>query len=137
MSAFSDYLEGELIKHLFRTGTFTKPTVLAVSLHTGDPLDNNTGANEVSGGAYARVDTPPLDANWAAPTAGDGVTSNVSAITFPAPTANWGTITHVGIYDATTAGNLLFSGALTASKIVNNGDPAFTFNAGELTITLA
>jgi hypothetical protein len=53
------------------------------------------------------------------------------------PTANWGTVTHFGIFDALTAGNLLFWAALTASKVVNSGDAAPKFLAGALTITLA
>jgi len=132
----SDYLEVELRKHLFRTGSFTKPTILAVSLHTADPTDAGTGT-EVSGGSYARVDRPPLDANWAAASATDGLTDNVADITFPAPTANWGVITHFGIWDALTTGNLLVHGALTTPKTVNSGDPAPKFLAGSLDITFA
>ena len=136
MAKMSDYLEVELRKHLFRTGSFTKPTVLALSLHTADPLDAGSGT-EVSGGSYARVDRPPLDANWSAASATDGATDNVADITFPAPTGNWGTITHFGIWDATTAGNLLIHGALTVSKVVNSGDAAPKFVAGALDITFA
>ena len=138
MSAMSDYLELNLIKHLFRTGSFTKPTVMAVALFTAAPSDSG-GGTEVTGGSYARVDRPPLDANWDAVGAGgtDGHTSNTADIVFPSPTANWGVITHVGIFDATTAGNLLFHGALTTPKTVNSGDPAPKFVAGDLDVTLA
>jgi len=136
MSKMSDYLEVQLRKHLFRTGSFTKPTVLAVSLHTADPTDAGTGT-EVLGGSYARVDRPPLDANWSAASATDGLTDNVADITFPAPTANWGVITHFGIWDALTSGNLLVHGALGTSKTVNSGDPAPSFLAGSLDITFA
>lgn len=136
MAAMSDYLEGELIKHIFRTGSFTKPTVLAVALFTAAPSDSG-GGTEVTGGSYARVDRPPLDANWAAPAGGNGLTDNVATITFPTPTANWGVVTHIGIFDATTAGNLLFHGALAVPKTINNGDPAPSFAAGALDITLA
>src|SRR5687768_947630 len=135
MAAMSDYLEVELRKHLFRTGSFTKPTVLAIALFTAAPSDAG-GGTEVSGGSYARVDRPPLDANWTAPDATGGATANAAVITFPTASANWGTITHMGIFDATTAGNLLFHGALTASKVVNSGD-TFSFAAGDIDITLA
>jgi hypothetical protein len=135
MAAMSDYLEVELRKHLFRTGSFTKPTVLAVALFTAAPSDSG-GGTEVSGGSYARVDRPPLDANWTAPDATGGATANAAVITFPTASANWGTITHMGIFDATTGGNLLFHGALTASKVVNSGD-TFSFAAGDIDITLA
>jgi hypothetical protein len=136
MSAMSDYLEGELRKHIFRTGSFTKPTGLWVALFTSAPSDAG-GGTEVSGGSYARVSVAPLDANWTAGSSTDGVTSNASAITFAAPTANWGTVTHFGLFDASTAGNLLVHGALTASRIINNGDAAPSFAAGALTVTFA
>ncbi|RJO66392.1 MAG: hypothetical protein C4523_12670 [Myxococcales bacterium] len=136
MAAMSDFLENELIKHIFRTGSFTKPAALHVALFTAAPSDAG-GGTEVSGGSYARAQRDPLDANWAATSGTDGHTENVADIVFPAPTANWGTITHFGIFDAATAGNLLFHGALTAPKTVNNLDPAPKFAAGELDITLA
>jgi hypothetical protein len=136
MSAMSDYLEGQLRAHIFRTASFTKPTTLAVGLFTAAPSDAG-GGTEVSGGSYARVAANPLDANWTAASSTDGVTTNASAITFAAPTANWGTVTHFGIYDATTAGNLLMWGALTASRVISNGDAAPSFAAGALSVTFA
>lgn len=134
MAKMSDYLEGELRKHIFRTGSFTKPTALYISLHTADPTDAGTGA-EVSGGGYARVQRDPADANWSGASATDGLTDNVAAITFPTPTANWGVVTHFAIWDAATAGNMLIHGQLTTSKTINNGDPAPSFAAGALDIT--
>lgn len=136
MSAMSDYLEGQLRAHLFRTASFTKPTTLAVGLFTAAPSDAG-GGTEVTGGSYARVSANPLDANWTAASSTDGVTTNANAITFAAPTANWGTVTHFGIYDATSAGNLLVWGALTASRVISNGDAAPSFAAGALSITFA
>lgn len=134
MSKMSDYLEVELRKHIFRTGSFTKPSALYVSLHTADPTDDASGT-EVSGGSYARVQRDPLDANWTAASATDGVTDNAAAITFPSPTANWGVITHFAIWDASSAGNMLIHGALTTPKTVNNGDAAPSFAIGALDVT--
>lgn len=136
MANASDYLEVELRKHLFRTGSFTKPTVLGVALFTVTPSDSG-GGTEVTGGAYARVDRPPLDANWTAASATDGLTDNAATITFPTPTANWGTVVAFGIFDATTAGNLLVWGPITPNKTVNNGDPAPSFAVGALDVTIA
>lgn len=136
MSAMSDYLEVELRRHIFRTGSFAKPSVLAVGLFTAAPTDAG-GGTEVSGGSYARVAVNPLDANWSAPDSTGGVAANVSAVTFPSPTANWGTVTHFGIFDATTAGNMLVYGALTTSRIINNGDAAPSFAPGALTVTFS
>ena len=136
MTAMTDYLEGQIRGHIFRTATFTKPTVLAVALYTAAPGETG-GGTEVSGGSYARVQRDPLDANWTAASATDGLTDNAAALTYPAPSANWGTITHTAILDATTAGNFMVYGALTASKTVNSGDPAPSFAVGALNITFA
>lgn len=135
MSNASDYLESELIRHLFRTGSFTKPAALHVALFTSAPSDAG-GGTEVSGGSYARAAANPADANWGAPTAGNGATSNVNTITFPTPTAAWGIVTHWAIFDAATGGNLLFHGALTVAKTVEAND-AVTLPPGALAITVA
>jgi len=132
--AKSDYLEGEIIRHIFRTGSYTKPTGIYIALFTAAPSDSG-GGTEVAGGSYARVGVGPSDATWSAPSGGDGQTSNVGVITFPAPTANWGLVTHFAIYDAVSAGNILYHGALTQSKTINNGDAAPNFPAGTLTVT--
>ena len=135
MSAMSDYLETNLILHIFRTGSWTKPTDLKVALYTATPSDSG-GGTEVAGGiGYARVSVPPLDANWNATSGTDGLTKNTAAITFGSPTGNWGQVTHFGIFDQGT--NLLFWGALTTPKTVNNADPAPVFAANALTVTLA
>lgn len=135
MSAMSDYLEGQLVAHIFRTASFTKPTTLAVGLFTAAPSDSG-GGTEVTGNNYSRASLNPLDANWAAPSAGNGQTSNSSTITFATPSGTWGTVTHFAIFDATSAGNMLFWGALTISKTINQGDTV-SFPAGSLTITFA
>lgn len=132
MGAKTNYLEDEVIKHIFRTGSFTKPTGLHVALFTAAPGEAG-GGTEVTGGSYARVNLAPGDANWAATSGGNGTTSNAAAITFPAPTANWGTVTHWGVFDASTGGNLLIYAALTVSKTINNGDAAPSFGVGALT----
>lgn len=126
----------ELRKHVFRTGSYTKPTVLAVALYTAAPGETG-GGTEVTGGSYARVQRDPLDANWTAVSATDGLTDNAADLTYPAPTANWGVVTHFAILDATSAGNMLIYGALTTSKTINNGDPAPKFVAGALDVTFA
>ena len=136
MSQMSNYLEVELRKHLFRTGSFTKPAALHVGLFTAAPSDAG-GGTEVSGGSYARVARAPSDANWTAPNATGGVTGNAAVIAFAAPTANWGTVTHFAIFDAASAGNLLVWGALTASRVINNGDAAPEFAIGALEVTFA
>lgn len=138
MSDMSDYLEIEIIKHIFRTGSFTKPTVLAIALCTAAPTDSDTGSTitEPAGGSYARVDVPPDNSNWSDPGASSGQTDNVADITFPTATGDWGVITHVAFIDATSAGNMLLHKALASSKNVETGD-TFKFSIGDLDTTMA
>ncbi|MCC7462087.1 MAG: hypothetical protein IT480_06440 [Gammaproteobacteria bacterium] len=144
MAALSDYLENNLIDWLLRAQSFTPPATVYVGLLTAAPSDSG-GGTEVSGGSYARVSVASSLANWAgtqsaasttASSGTGGTTSNNGAITFPSPTANWGTVTHVGIYDASSGGNLLIWAALTTSKTVNNGDAAPSFAAAALSFQI-
>lgn len=147
MAAFSDFAENKILDWLMRgqalgiTGgsaaAGTGPTNLYVALLTAAPSDTG-GGTEVSGGSYARVNVASSMANWsgtqgaATTVASSGTTgtiSNNNAVTFPAPTANWGVCTHFALYDASSAGNLLMWAPLTTSKTVNNGDPAPSFVA--------
>jgi hypothetical protein len=131
----TDYLEVQIRMHLFRTGTFAKPTILACGLFTAAPGETG-GGTEVSGGSYARVSNNPADANWTAASATDGLTDNAGALTFPAPTANWGVVTHTAWLDATGGGNMWVYAALAVPKTVNNGDAAPSFAAGAFDITI-
>lgn len=115
-----------------------------VALYTATPSDAG-GGTEVTGGSYARVALTLSLANLAGTqsaasttysTGTGGTTSNNGAITFPAPTANWGTVTAMGVFDQATGGNLLFWSALTTSKTVNNGDAAPSFAAAALTLQI-
>lgn len=134
MSAMSDYLEGALINAVLRGTNFTAPTVgdLHLALFTADPTDANVTTNEVSAAWYARQTT----GSWTAPGATSGQTSNSAAITFPAVTGDAVVITHIGIYDASTAGNLLLHAPLTSPKTLDVSD-VISFAAGSLTFTLA
>jgi hypothetical protein len=145
MSAMSDYLENKLVDHIFRGTSFTAPTTLYVALFTAAPSDSG-GGTEVSGGAYARVALTCNQTNWTQTQGGtgsassgtSGLTANAVDITFPAPSgANWGTIVAFGIFDASTSGNLIVWGNLSASKTVNDSDAAPKFLAGALDITFA
>ena len=134
MAAFSDYLEQAILNHIFRnTAIFTPPANVYLALFTAAPSDSG-GGTEVTGGSYARK-AVSTTGQWSAPGVG-GLTDNINAQAFVTATASWGTVTHVGIFDAASAGNLLFHGALTVSKTVGSGD-TFQFSAGDLDITLA
>lgn len=135
MANATDYLENELVKHIFRTGSFTKPSNLYIALFTAAPSDAG-GGTEVTATGYSRVANNPLDANWAATSGTNGVTSNVGAINFGTWSTGPTTVTHFAIMDASTSGNMLIWGALTSSKTVNAGD-SFSIPAGSLTVTVA
>jgi hypothetical protein len=94
-----------------------------------DTSDGNT-AGEVSGGAYARQSIPA--GKWGAAAAGQIVLG--STVSFPIATASWGTVTHIGLFDASTGGNLLYWGALSESEQVQTGD-VMKFAANTLVVS--
>jgi hypothetical protein len=121
--------DGTVVWLTLKQGMPKRP--IYVALFTAAPSDAG-GGTEVSGGSYARIAVPPLDANWTAASGTDGLADNTAAITFAAPSANWGVVTHVAIMDRLTGGNYLMWGALVTPKTVNSGDPAPQFSAGAL-----
>jgi hypothetical protein len=140
----TNYTENKLIDWLFRGQSFTPPATLYFSLHTGACSDSSTGT-EVTGGSYARVAVTGSLVNFAgtqsagstiASSGTGGTTSNNAAIVFPVPSASWGAVTHMGVWDASTSGNMLICRALTVGKTINNGDPAPQFIAGAFTFRI-
>jgi hypothetical protein len=135
MSAASNYLENKVLDHVLKNTAYSQPANLFVGLFTNTSgnaaanLEAGTLTDEVSGGSYARQ-------AGAFSAASGGSASTSATITFPAATANWGTITHVAVLDASTSGNVLFWGAVTTSKTIETGD-TFQITSGNLTISLA
>lgn len=141
MAALSNYLENKLIDWLLRGQAFTPPATTYVALFTAAPTAAG-GGTEVSGGSYARVAVTSGLTEWAgtqgagttAVSSGtSGQTSNDAAVTFPAPTASWGSVVAFAIFDAATAGNMMIFASLATAKTVNSGDAAPSFAAGALT----
>ena len=128
MAEFSNFLENALINAVLRNTTYTSPATVYVSLYTSDPTDADTGT-EVSGGSYARTAV-----TMGAPS--NGVSTNSADVTFPTATGSWGTVTHIGIHDASTSGNLLFHTPLDTSKTIDSGD-IFKITTGNLSVTLS
>lgn len=124
----SNYLETALINATLRNTSYTSPTTVYAALFTDDPTDAGTGT-EVSGGSYTRKAI-----TFGAPSG--GASTNSAAVEFDQATGSWGTITHFGIYDASTSGNLLYHGALTTSKTIDSGD-VFKFSTSNISVTLA
>lgn len=138
MGSMTDVGEKALLNYLFRnTAIGLDATNVWVALFTTTPTDSTTGT-EVSGGSYARVAVVRTGAGWdAASGASPGTTQNTGAVTFPTATADWGTVTGFGICLSSAGAlstDLLYWGALTASKTVSNGDTA-SFAVGTLSVT--
>ena len=124
--SFSNYLETELLDHVFAGNAYTAPSTIYVGLFTSNPAEDGSGT-EVSGGSYARES--------ASFTVSGNTATTSAAIEFTTATANWGTISHIGIYDASSSGNLLAYAALSSSKTIESGD-VFRIPAGDIDITL-
>ena len=144
MAGKSDYLENKLIDLIFRGQAYSAP-VIYVGLYTAAPTDAG-GGTEVAAAGYGRIkaaagasmaltDWKSTQGDNSASSGTGGQTSNSAAVQFGAPTANWGVITHFGLFDAISSGNLLYWAALTNQKTVNNGDAAPSFAIGALTVT--
>lgn len=135
----TNYGEGLLGQHLFRSGSWTKPTTLYIALLTG-VTDAETGAvTEVSSTStgYARVAVASADASWAPPSGGSKQFSNAAPITFPTPSGSWGTVTHFALFDASTGGNALVVAPLTNSRTIGASDSAPVFATGALKVTFS
>lgn len=128
MSKMSNYLENALVNATLRGTPYTAPATVYIALYTTDPTDADTGT-EVTGGAYARQ-----PATFTAPT--DGATTLSANVTFPQATAGWGTVTHIGIRDAVSGGNLLYHTPMTTARAILTGD-TLAFLSGQIPITLA
>lgn len=130
--SFSDFLELELLDHVFGAAAYTAPDTLHVALFTVAPSDTG-GGTEVSGGGYARVAVTNNPTNF--PAASGGAKANGTDVTFPTATASWGTVVAFGIFDASSGGNLLAWATLTTNKTIGSGDTA-SFPIGDIDITL-
>lgn len=130
MAALSDYAEKLLLDWSMTTGSATRPTAWYVALYTAAPSDSG-GGTEVSTGGYARQSV-----TFAAASTPGGTTSNTNTVSFTASGANYGTVSHIGIFDSLAGGNLLWHGAMSASKTVNDGD-TLEFSIGNIDLTLA
>lgn len=128
MAEFSNYLENALINATLRATAYTSPSAVYVALFTSDPTDAGSGT-EISGNAYVRKQV-----TFSSPS--NGVTSNSADVTFDQATGNWGTVSHIGIFDASTSGNLLYHTPLTSSKTIETGD-IFKIATSSLVVTLA
>jgi hypothetical protein len=108
-----------------------------IALLTADPLDNEAGFAEVSGGSYARKATAAGGTDWNPASAGaPSSIDNANDLTFVTATADWGIVTHIAIMTALTFGDMRWHMSLAVSRDIKNGD-TFTLPAGAIILTLA
>jgi|TARA_R110000796_G_scaffold56051_2_gene130232 hypothetical protein len=125
--SFTDTFETRVLTWVFTTSSATRPTAWFVALYTAAPNDAG-GGTEVSGAGYVR--------KAATFTVSGDTASNSGAIEYPTATGNYGTVSHVGIFDASSGGNLIAYAALTVSKTISTGD-VLRIPAGDLDVTLS
>ena len=130
MANLTDHAEKLLLDYLMTAEVVTRPTAWYLALFTAAPSDAGGGA-EVSGAGYARQ---PIAFTAAATPAGS--TANNASITFTASGGDFGSVSHIAIFDAEVGGNALWTGALGAARTVNNGDN-LTFGIGAVNTSLA
>jgi hypothetical protein len=131
VGSFSDFLELELLDHVFGAAAYTAPGTIHIAAFTATPSDSG-GGTEVTGGSYARVAVTNNSTNF--PAASAGAKANGTAITFPEATASWGSVAAISAQDAAAAGNQLGWDDFTA-KAIGIGD-TLNIAAGDLDITL-
>ena len=124
--SLSNTFETHTLNYLFTATSVTRPTAWYVALFTSNP-DEDASGTEVSGGAYARQSV--------AFTVSGNTASNSAAIEFPTATDSYGTVTHIGVFDASSGGNLIAYAALTTSKAIDTGD-VMRINSSDLDVTL-
>ena len=126
--SFSNTFETHVLNYVFTTTSVTRPTAWYLALFTSNPAEDASGTEvSTSGTAYARQS--------AAFTVSGNTASNSSAIEFPTATASYGTVTHVGVFTASTSGTLIAYAALSTSRAIDTGD-VFRVPSGDLDITL-
>tara|TARA_R100000656_G_scaffold85277_1_gene62162 strand:+ start:204 stop:587 length:384 start_codon:yes stop_codon:yes gene_type:complete len=125
--SFTNFLETEILDHVFAGAAYTAPGTKYLALFTAISDGEAGSVTEISGNAYARQSV--------AFTTSGNTTSNNAAVEFPTATGSWGTVTHVGVYDASSSGNLMAYATLSSSKAIATGD-VFRVPSGDLDITL-
>jgi len=125
--SFTDTFETRVLTWVFTASSATRPTAWFVGLYTATPNDTG-GGTEVSGGGYVR--------KAATFTISGDTASNSGAIEYPTATGNYGTVSHVGIFDASSGGNLIAYAALSVAKTISTGD-VLRIPAGALDVTLS
>ncbi len=130
------FIARALLDLAFGAVSYSPPAPVFLGLFTTNPNAAGSGGVEVSGGSYARLSVTNNTTNFPAATGTTaGSKTNGATFNFVQATANWGTVTGVGLFTASSSGTLILSLPLTSSTAVNSGSIA-RFNTSNLTVTL-
>lgn len=129
MSGLSTYLANKLLGWLDASAMGSAPADIYVALYNGDPTDAGSGGTEVT----TTIDASGRKAvTWGSPSG--KAMSNSGDVDFGTADAG-ATVSHIGLFDASTSGNMVGSFALSPSRSVSTGDPV-KFATGDLTFDL-
>ena len=140
-TALTDYAENKVVDALLRGQALSAPSNWFIGLDNVVCGDAAATGTEVSGSNYSRVTVTASLTAWAgtqsagstsASSGSNGTTSNNAIVSFPTPSATWGTVVSVRWWDAASGGNAWICTPLTTSKVINSGDTV-TFPASSLT----
>lgn len=109
---FSNAKADSILNEAFRSGK------VYLALYTSNPTGADTGT-EVTGGGYVRQE---IQFTSPAAEGGKRTIKNSAVVSFAVATADWGTISHVGIRSAATGGALIAFGALKNARTILTGD---------------
>ncbi|OPA77473.1 hypothetical protein BVG16_13540 [Paenibacillus selenitireducens] len=128
----SNFLATSLLNQVFRNTNYARPTTVYVALYTSNPTAADTGA-EVSTGAYKR-----MAITLGAPVIENSkqTIKNSADVAWSVATADWGLVSHIGIRDALTGGNLLYFGSLDTPRSILVND-VFKLLTGSVVLTLS
>ena len=137
-NAATTYLENKILSFIFKNnaGSFSTPgDSIYVGLATAVSDAEAGSLTEATFGSYARQQVTAANWTLASASTNQQTVVNAANIEFPASSGTSNTVTHAFLVDAASSGNILFVGALDASKPIAPGD-IFRINAGNLTIEL-
>ena len=122
----SNYLEGKLIEHILRNVPYAAPGTVYLGLFTASPGEAGSLVNEIATAEYHRQ--PVV---FGAPT--DGVCLNTANIQYAPAASDWGSITYLALFDASTGGNMLWYGPASLAITIATTD-IYRVNAGSLAV---
>lgn len=118
MANMTRYLRKATLDHVLGKIEFTMPAEVYLALFTADPTDLGSTADEVTGGSYARQ---AIEGIMSETDLASGRSTNSSEISFPVATADWGLITHIGVMDDLSAGNMIYFGQADTARLLSSG----------------